>query len=84
MPLCRVFAAKCAFSEADMRRAHALVKPERADRRDARVSERELANVTRDCGIICDVYISWPPRERLCAERGAHVYKNRNVNHRTF
>ena len=47
-------AAKCAFSEADMRRAHALVKPERADRRDARVSERDSANATRDCGIICD------------------------------
>ena len=46
-------AAKCAFCEADMRRAHALLNPERAVCRDARVSERDLANATRDCGIIC-------------------------------
>ena len=48
-----ITAAKCAFCEADMRRAHALLKPERAICRDARVSERDSANATRDCGIIC-------------------------------
>ena len=48
-----VIAAKCAFCEADMRRAHASDRPSRADCRVERVSESDSANCMRERGMLC-------------------------------
>ena len=44
-------AAKCAFSEADMRRAHALERAARAFCREARSSERVSESVCLEIGM---------------------------------
>ena len=44
-------AAKCAFSEADMRRAHALERAARALCREARSSERVSESVCLEIGM---------------------------------